>query len=486
VFKQSAPVIKLPEGASEDDHLRLLGLLNSSTACFWLKQVSHAKTGADNASGGGNRWSPEPWFSFYEFTATKLQEFPLPAGYPLGLARELDELAQRLQEVSPAAVAGSGVPTRQRLAEARDEWHRVRARMVALQEELDWQVYHLYGLTDQPLTVDDQPSLSLGERAFEIVLAREVAAGKKETEWFSRHGSTPVTEVPEHWPSGYQDVVRRRIDLIGADRNIGLIERPECKRRWSTGGWDAMRKAALRDWLLDRLEAPDLWGGGIPEALSVAQLAERLRHDGDFRGVLDLWVGHDQHDPVRTLGGLLADEHVPFLAGYRYKPSGLRKRAVWEGTWALQRMEDAGEKVEIRVPPRYGSGDFARTAYWRHRGKLDVPKERFVSYPGLGRDGDASQLLGWAGWDYLGQARALAGVYLDRKQREGWAADRLLPLLAGLVELEPWLEQWHGDPQPGYAGSPAEFFTGLVDTELAALDADRSALATIRGVDPTG
>ena len=28
VFKQSAPVIKLPEGATEDDHLRLLGVLN--------------------------------------------------------------------------------------------------------------------------------------------------------------------------------------------------------------------------------------------------------------------------------------------------------------------------------------------------------------------------------------------------------------------------------------------------------------------------
>ena len=43
VFKQSAPVIKLPEGATEDDHLALLGVLNSSTACFWLKQNSHNK-----------------------------------------------------------------------------------------------------------------------------------------------------------------------------------------------------------------------------------------------------------------------------------------------------------------------------------------------------------------------------------------------------------------------------------------------------------
>ena len=29
----------LPADATEDDHLALLGLLNSSTACFWMKQV---------------------------------------------------------------------------------------------------------------------------------------------------------------------------------------------------------------------------------------------------------------------------------------------------------------------------------------------------------------------------------------------------------------------------------------------------------------
>ena len=46
VFKQSAPVIKLPPSATEDDHLALLGLLNSSTACFWMKQVCHDKGGA--------------------------------------------------------------------------------------------------------------------------------------------------------------------------------------------------------------------------------------------------------------------------------------------------------------------------------------------------------------------------------------------------------------------------------------------------------
>ncbi|WP_272910824.1 BREX-2 system adenine-specific DNA-methyltransferase PglX [Arthrobacter sp. FW306-07-I] len=45
VFKQSAPVIKLPADATEEQHLGLMAILNSSTACFWLKQVSYPKGG---------------------------------------------------------------------------------------------------------------------------------------------------------------------------------------------------------------------------------------------------------------------------------------------------------------------------------------------------------------------------------------------------------------------------------------------------------
>jgi hypothetical protein len=45
IFNRSAPIIKLPADATEDDHLALLGLLNSSTACFWMKQVFFPKGG---------------------------------------------------------------------------------------------------------------------------------------------------------------------------------------------------------------------------------------------------------------------------------------------------------------------------------------------------------------------------------------------------------------------------------------------------------
>ncbi len=112
-----------------------------------------------------------------------------------------------------------------------------------------------------------------------------------------------------------------------------------------------------------------------------------------------------------------------------------------------------------------------------------MPKERFISYPRMGRDTDGTELLGWAGWDHLAQAQALATVYLDRKNNAAWPAQRLLPLLAGIAELEPWLHQWYAEHRPGFPGSPAEFFSGLIDTELSILGADRATLRTLRGVE---
>ena len=138
VCNRSAPIIKLLDGATENDHLALLGVLNSSTTCFWLKQVSQAKTGASNTSGGGDRWSPEPWFEFYEFTGTKLEQFPLAASLPLKLGRELETLSQRLSSLEPLAVGSSSVPIRAVLDAALAEHESVRSRMIALQEELDW------------------------------------------------------------------------------------------------------------------------------------------------------------------------------------------------------------------------------------------------------------------------------------------------------------------------------------------------------------
>ena len=60
VFNRTAPVIKLPVEATESDHLALLGLLNSSTACFWLKQVCFPK-GGDHVGQEGARVRRSLW-----------------------------------------------------------------------------------------------------------------------------------------------------------------------------------------------------------------------------------------------------------------------------------------------------------------------------------------------------------------------------------------------------------------------------------------
>ncbi len=317
------------------------------------------------------------------------------------------------------------------------------------------------------------PEVGLGERAFEIVLARRVAAGRETTVWFERHGSTPITEIPSHWPEDYRQVVARRIDLIETDRNIALIERPEYKRRWNTPAWEDLERAALRGWLLDRLEAPHLWPASAdrpPQLTTVNRLADAVRCDADFMQIAELYAGHSGFDVTQVVAELVAGESVPFLPVLRYTDTGLRKRAQWEDTWALQRREDAGEQVgKIPVPPKYQSKDFLKSDYWRLRGGLDVPKERWVSFPGCERGADASLPIAWAGWNHLQQATALAAYTLEMKENEGWEPARLQPLLAGLLELVPWLEQWHNDIDPAYGERMGTYYRGFVNEEARAL-----------------
>ncbi len=459
VFKQTAPVIKLQQEATEDEHLALLGALNSSTACFWLKQVCHDKGGTVDSVGA--RTTLSPWENFFQFNSTNVQEFPLPVELPLEYGNELDKLGREAERYDPASVSSARVPTAKELGRARVEYEKLRARMVAIQEELDWEIYRLYGIAGADLTNDgnDLPGLVLGERAFEIALARSVEAGEEEAAWFTRHGSTPITQIPAHWPVAYRELVQQRLDLIASDPSIRLLEKPEYKRRWVIEPWEKRQERAVRDWLLNRLEERRFWfdAQGRPLPRSVAQLADDVNRDPDLVSVLALWEGRPDVPVTQSLVRLLADEGVPFLAAYRYKDSGLRKREAWEQTWALQRREDAGEKVgTIAVPPKYTSADFRKNSYWQARGKLDVPKERFILYPDEGRETDPTPLLGWAGWEHTEQALALSLVIGDR-EKDGWEDERLIPLVAGLAELQPWVEQWHDEVDPNYGVSLAAF-----------------------------
>lgn len=277
--------------------------------------------------------------------------------------------------------------------------------MISAQEELDWEVYAAYGLVGRDVLFksDSIPEIDLGQRAFEISIARRMADDDLATSWFERHGSKPITEIPSHWPDEYRQVVEQRIDLIERDRNIGLLERPECKRRWNTPAWGDMERAALREWLLDRLEAPNLWPAGVdnpPQLTTVVpplrQGMRRRRFHAYRRAVRGPRAGFDL---THVVAELVATEAVSFLPALRYTDTGLRKHAQWEETWALQRREDAGENIgKIPVPPKYQGKDFLKADFWRLRGGLDVPKE-LDQLPRLRtrRRRQSRHRLGWLG-----------------------------------------------------------------------------------------
>ena len=507
VFNRTAPVIKLSEDATEADHLSLLGLLNSSTACFWMKQVFHNK-GDSTDSKGARVTSIDSFANSFEFTGTGLKKFPLPTTRPTALATQLDRLANERQSHLPAQLVDELPISRETFDEHCAEAQSLLPQMLMLQEELDWQCYHLYGVTGEVLCIPDLigednpepvdvPGIDLGERAFEIIMARRMAAGKLETTWFERHGSTPITELPDRWPQPYRELVERRIALIESDRNIRLLEQPEYKRRWNQDSWEEQEKKALRSWLLDRLETERYWPDVSLQ--TVRALGEAAEHDEDFRQVAELLEGRPDIDFFPLVASLVKDESVPFLAALRYKASGLDKREEWERTWTLQREEDAidaevaggferlpdeddetfkarllAEQRRVRTerigpipaPPKYKQADFVDAVCWRLRGALDVPKERFVSYPHCAPSANDGQLVGWAGWDHLGQATALA-THVDALANEhGWEPEQMKPALAGLVELMPWLRQWHHEVDPTYNQRMDEYLAQVLAGEL--------------------
>ena len=218
--------------------------------------------------------------------------------------------------------------------------------------------------------------------------------------------------------------------------------------------------------------------------------------------VAELYAGRRDFDTAAMVANLVESEAVPFLPVLRYADTGLRKRTEWEACWAKQRQEDAldaqvagenprrpGESEEdhakrvaleqkhrkqqevgdIQVPPKYKSADFLSSTFWRLRGRLDVPKERFVSFPNCSRDSDGSLVIASAGWNHHRQATALASYYLSMKENEGWLPERLKPLLAGIQELVPWLQQWHNDYNAEHATRMGDYFESFVADEARTL-----------------
>lgn len=491
VFKQTAPVIKLSAESTEDDYLSLLGLLNSSTACFWMKQVAHQK---QMMGGDGIRIESKAKVPF-AFSGTQLGKMPIPENWTsskfrnrlLELSRTMDQLGTELLSLSASNSVlreFHGADTmRRKWRSSLERRTAIRSQMIQTQEEIDFTVYAMWGLASEDLlskSIWDAVVIDAGERPCDIL------RGKNEDEFL-----VPLV-IPSDWPEEMQSCWQKRIDAIKSSTELQLIEDSQYKRRWvgRQGLFNHTRNKgeldrACEDWLLLRLETYfdndgrmfDFTGTSarpVPlteiGAHSVVQLTEMARRDPQFMEVGELYRDDPAFDVQALVEELVLAESVPHLPILRYKDSGLRKRAEWEKTWDLQRRKDAGEAVgTIPVPPKYTSADFISTGgarYWSLRGKLDVPKERWISFPHC-EGPDGTLVICWAGYDHLQQAQAISAYYVRVQTEFGGSDDpRLIPLLASLIELLPWLKQWHNEPNANFDGlRMGDYFEGFVNEE---------------------
>ncbi|MHC4880028.1 MAG: BREX-2 system adenine-specific DNA-methyltransferase PglX, partial [Planctomycetota bacterium] len=603
VANRTAPLITLGDKTSSEI-AALCGVLNSSVACFWMKQAGFNK--GDSTDQHGARTIGDPAFNTYNFNSALLKKLPLPN---LDTSRVTAQIIAIADEQKLNSLSRLNSPSKTAVNLLRRDRQGRTCEMVGLQEDLDWECYRLYGLLEDDLTYTTEESLG-------IQLGEKMARGEVQTTWFERHSSTPITELPDHWPDDYKQLVQRRIDVIESNPQIALIEQPEYKRRWNTTPWEEQVEKALKSWLLDRLESYFDFDGRMNDEgkttaqidislISVAKLADIARQDEQFMEVAEVYRDDPAFDVQRLVEELVKGEHVPLLPVLRYKPSGLRKREQWEETWELQREEDRLNQVrselrsriamrheehkigkeetqarlrdereallstcqsinetqlelvefsdgddieaycervlakgfdvqyaglamsvndrqkaiketkkqlrleyqaacvaddelqawererqslpampEIPVPPKYKSSDFISSGgarYWALRGKLDVPKERWISFPHC-EGPDGTLMIAWAGYSHLQLATAIASYFVRVKEELGGALDpRLLPLLSCLSELLPWLKQWHNDIDPEFGMPMGDYFEGFLQEEARAL---QKTLEDIRAWQP--
>ena len=434
-FKDSVKLIKLPAGG---DWLRVVGVLNTSSASFWLR-------GKFKGAGRVKElW--EDWIQIDE----KLGQFPIPKSWGEAHAT----LTSALLEVSAARAASlpirvlsetswSPVSLPTALANAWGQYALLTNRMVALQDELDWLTYSLYGLLDPPpaIEIDDIEPVAPGNRPFEIVLARlDNDAGENEkSAWWSRHNHDKVIEIPSSCSNAQRTRLQQRVSAIESDERLAMLETPAYKRRWEPFDWRAETANAAESWLLDHLE--DLFAPATataprgplaePKPYRLEEIAAACSHDPRVAAVAGVWTGTGLSVDLSLVAEkLLRANALPDNPHRLYSDEGRRKLDEWKRVWGLQDQEDAWEKAAaeakvrneaapkkrlvdpndptkqmdaIPLPPKFEKQDFARPEFFSVRGKLNVPRERFILF------GDLSpNRFGWNGW--RGRERALAQV----------------------------------------------------------------------------
>ncbi len=368
-----------------------------------------------------------------------------------------------------------------------------------IQEEIDFSVYVAFGVADASLLadceVDELCGVSPGQRPFCIL------------QQSNQDGFPVPRDVPYEWPEKLRTIWRNRIVAIKNSPELCIIEDANYKRRWigRQGKYNHVQNAdegliACKEWMLDRLEQYFDFDGRMNDSgrctsqidiclVSLAGLSDIARQDSQFVQVGEFYRKDVAYDLQSLVAELVLSESVPLLQSMRYKPSGTIKRATWERAWRLQREDDEraiGIDAErhnapstcvilepsqqqpnrVETPTKYESKDFLDSNLWRLRGKFDVPKERWISFPHC-EGPDGTLVICWAGYDHLQQAQAISAYYVRVQTDFGGSDDpRLIPLLASLIELLPWLKQWHNEPNANFDGlRMGDYFEGFVNEE---------------------
>jgi hypothetical protein len=371
-----------------------------------------------------------------------------------------------MKAVQDVAAGDAGVVPR--IEHEREE---LLVKLIRIQEDIDWLVYGAFGLLSHQFSTTPGDAVAKeGDRPFR------------------------TTDLHNNPPN---PVWGTRASELHTSKELRLLEDPVYKRLWlgRRGVFGHGNKSFADDvaenaaqWIQEQVEEVL---ATEPQVRPLGLIARTIAANDSVRRVTAA-ILHDPSGPESVTRTMRDGDAVPFLAAYRHHESGMLKRAEWERVWDLQRAEDAGKNVgPIPVPPKYAQGDFRSSTYWRLRGKLDVPKERFISYPGCESDEDGEPVYGWAGWDHAQRAQALVALYQDRKTREGWGirdrktregwgVQELTPMLAGVLELLPWLEQWHNEPSPEFDTTVFEAYDAFLDAELRDLDLTRDDLRAWR------
>lgn len=467
LFNRSAQIVKLPN-PDKSNYIFISAILNCSVTCLILKQLCYNK-------GSGE----DPIRDRYELSATHIGRVPIPNSNSgnssvrsdmLLLGKQIVNIAELSSSLQMAKLFEKGEEaysywntqldgyrpphndllnpfnSLQSLNEQKDWAIALREdnqqRMIFLQEEIDWLAYEMYGLIKKaPMARDyltpsqyEKARLQLGQRPFEL-------AGN------GYSGDWPPGYQPDPLPEELKALTEARIALIQSNKDIALLEEPLYKRRWIPPDYEQEFRDAAHWWLAEKLEyALEQYG----KPISLRRWAREMSRDTRVMAALEVLTGSPMFDVEKELHRIIRANAAPNRPEHYLKPSGLRQVGV------------SGAE--------FTSNDFSDSTAWKLRGKLNIPRERFIAYTEFDRSQRGADTpdsggpwYGWAGWGEAQRADALAQL-LDQANRAGWQLHwQQCGLRAGLRQL---LQQGKLDPLPAEEKLEFEGIAGMCGISL--------------------